>query len=396
MRKRRAKSFGTYLLYGGVCSREVLECATRNTAVYGGRLGTSLVELGALGIDEVGHHLAAFLGVPEVPGAWIEAPARDALSAVSRDLAEKLRVLPLRLEGRLLHVAMRNPCSASERDELGRSTGFGIQPYAVADLRLSALLEHYYGIPGELRVAEEASEESGSRPESESAAMDREGEELVDEETFAQLHTDWQRASLGKGAESEESFEPTPPIAVSAPAEEVDSEPGEAPVAPAGRADAAALEAELLNAPDRDAVARLALRLARIHVDAAALFVVRGRIVSGFRGDGEAIPEGIDGIMVPVDLESALTRVAALGEACRARPEAAMDQRILRALGREGVREVLVHPIRVRHHLVNLLYADAGSESLAETSVVALGVLCELVSRAYARLILERKKKHLA
>ena len=393
MRKRRAKSFGTYLLYGGICSREVLERATRNTAVYGGRLGTSLVELGALGIDDLGHHLAAFLGVPEVPRAWIEAPARDALSAVSRDLVEKLRVLPLRLEGRLLHVAMRNPCSASERDELGRSTGFGIQPYAVADVRLSALLEHYYGIPGELRVAEEASEGPGSRPESESAAMDREGEELIDEETFAQLHSDWQRASLGKGAESEESSEPTPPVAASASAEEVDSEPGEAP---AGRADAAALEAELLRAPDRDAVARLALQLARIHVDAAALFVVRGRIVSGFRGDGEAIPQGIDGIMVPVDLESALTRAAALGEVCRARPEAGMDQRILRSLGREGVREVLVHPIRVRHHLVNLLYADAGSESLAETSVVALGVLCELVSRAYARLILERKKEHLA
>jgi hypothetical protein len=72
-----------------------------------------------------------------------------------------------------------------------------------------------------------------------------------------------------------------------------------------------------------------------------------------------------------------------------------MDQRILRALGRECVREVLVHPIRVQHHLVNLLYADAGSKPLAETSVVALGALCELVSRAYARLILERKK-HLA
>jgi hypothetical protein len=392
MRMRRAKSFGTYLLYRGVCSRELLERATRDKVVYGGRLGTSLVELGALEIDEVERHLAAFLCVPQVPATWIEAPAGDALAAVPRELAERLRVLPLCLEGRLLHVAMRDPRAASKRDELGRATGFGIQPYAIAEVRLSALLEHYYGIAGELRIAGEAATGSDSPQQTGPAALEPGGEELIDDEAFAQLHADWQLSSMGQGAGPEEPSETAPPVPSVASWEETRDDPGGAPAA---RADAASLEAELLHAPDRNAVARLALRLARIHVDAAALFVVRGRIVSGFRGDGEAVPEVIDGIMVPVDLESALTRAAASGETCRARPEAGTDQRILRALGREGVREVLVHPIRVRHHLVNLLYADAGPESLAETSVVALGALCELVSRAYARLVLERKK-HLA
>jgi hypothetical protein len=370
----------------------MLERATRNTAVYGGRLGTSLVELGALDIDELGRHLAAFLCVPAVPSAWIEAPAADALAAVPLELVEKLGVLPLRLEGRLLHVAMRDPCSAPQRDELGRAVGFGIQPYAMADVRLSALLEHHYGIPGELRIAEETTTGPDSHQKTGPAATEPEGEELIDEETFAQLHADWQLSSLQQGAGPEELSQPAPLVPDAASAAKTDGAPAGARAVPAARADAATLEAELLHAPDRDAVARLALRLARIHVDAAALFVVRGHIVSGFRGDGEAVPGVIDGIMVPMDVESALTRAAALGETCRARPEAGMDRRILRVLGREGVREVLFHPIRVRHHLVNLLYADAGSESLAETSVVALGALCELVSRAYARLILERKK----
>jgi hypothetical protein len=392
MRMRRAKSFGTYLLDRGVCSRELLERATRNTVVYGGRLGTSLVEIGALDIDEVERHLAAFLCVPQAPATWIEAPAGDALAAVPRELVEELRVLPLRLEGRLLHVAMRDPRAAPQRDELGRATGFGIQPYAIAEVRLSALLEHYYGIAGELRIAEEAPTGPDSPQETGTAALEPEGEELIDEETFAQLHADWQLWSVGQGAEPGDPSETAQPVPAVASGEETHHDPD---AAPAARADAAALERELLHAPDRDAVARLALRLARVHVHAAALFVVRGRVVSGFRGDGEAVPEVIDGIMVPVDLESALTRAAASGETCRARPEAGMDQRILRALGREGVREVLVHPIRIRHHLVNLLYADAGPGPLAETSVVALGALCELVSGAYARLVLERKK-HLA
>ncbi len=58
MRMKHPKSFGTYLLYRGVCSRELLERATRHTAVYGGRLGTNLVELGYLDIEELERQLA--------------------------------------------------------------------------------------------------------------------------------------------------------------------------------------------------------------------------------------------------------------------------------------------------------------------------------------------------
>jgi hypothetical protein len=389
MQMKRAKSFGTYLLYRGVCSRELLEHATRNIAVYGGRLGTSLVELGALDIDEMERHLAAFLGVPQAHAAWIAAPARDALAAVPRELVEKLRVLPLRVEGRLLHVAMRDPRATLQRDELGRATGFGIQPYAIADVRLSALLEHHYGIPGELRIAEDGFKPPSSPRQNERAALESETEELIDEETFANLHAGWQLSSQGKDAGPMELSEKAPPPAV-ASEEETRAEPR---ATQAAQTDAAALEAELLHAPDREAVARLALRLACIHADAAALFVVRGGIVSGFRGDGHAVPEKIEGIMVPVGLESVLTRAAASGESSCARPEPGTDQRILRALGREGVREVFVHPIHIQRHLVNLLYADGGPKPLAETSVVALRALCELVSRAYARIVLERRKK---
>lgn len=385
----RTRSFGTYLLKQGVCSRELLEHATRHTTVYGGRLGTNLVELGAVDIDELEHHLAEFLGVPRAPARWVEAPDGDALAAVPRELVQKLRVLPLCLEGRLLHVAMCDPRDSLQRDELGRATGFGIQPYVISDLRLSALLEHHYGIPGELRIAEDPDLAPSSPRETEPSALEPEGEELIDEESFERLHADWQLSSTGRHAAPEVPAETTPQAPAAASGQETREEAGGASAA---QSDPSALEAELLHAPDRDAVARAALRLARIHADAAALFMVRGRFVSGFRGDGDAVPEIIGGVMVPVDLESVLTRAAASGESCRASPDTGTDRSILRALGREGVREVLVQPIRIQRHLVNLLYADAGPGPIAETSAAALSTLCELISRAYARLVLEHKK----
>jgi hypothetical protein len=143
-------------------------------------------------------HLAAFR-VPQAPAAWIAAPAGDALAAVPRELVKRLRVLPLRLEGRLLHVAMRDPCATTQRDELGRATGFGIQPYAIADVRLSALLEHHYGIPGELRIAEDGFTPPGSPRERTRAAAEPEAEELIDEET-SRGSTPAGSSSQGEGA----------------------------------------------------------------------------------------------------------------------------------------------------------------------------------------------------
>ena len=54
---------------------------------------------------------------------------------ITEEQAAEGQVLPLCLEGRLLHVAMRDPHAAPKRDELGRATGFGIQPYAIAEVR---------------------------------------------------------------------------------------------------------------------------------------------------------------------------------------------------------------------------------------------------------------------
>jgi len=74
-----------------------------------------------------------------------------------------------------------------------------------------------------------------------------------------------------------------------------------------------------------------------------------------------------------------------------ARP-GSVDQRVLRAMGREGTQELAVLPIRIGRRVVNLLYVDNGSEPLAKTSLAALRVLCAGVGRVYERLILERKR----
>jgi len=122
--------------------------------------------------------------------------------------------------------------------------------------------------------------------------------------------------------------------------------------------------------------------------------VVRGGMVSGFRGDGAGMNESLDGILIPAEVDTIFSRPATARTPFRGQPpEGGIDGRVLGALSRKGVREALVHPIAIRDRVLNLLYADNGSEPLAETSVAALAALCDCVARAYERLILERKSR---
>jgi hypothetical protein len=97
-------------------------------------------------------------------------------------------------------------------------------------------------------------------------------------------------------------------------------------------------------------------------------------------------------ILFPADAPSLFAEVVASGEPFRgAPPQLHLDGRLLRALGRRQVREIVVLPVMVGGRVVNLLYADNGPEALGDASLAALAAVCARLSRAYERLILERK-----
>jgi len=415
--------FGKFLLERRVLTRPQLEEATQSQVVFGGRLGTSLVELGYLRIDELEGHLAEHLGVPTAPAEWIERPAEEALKSVPAALVKRHGILPLALEKQTLHLAMLDPRDPDQLDDIAFATGLRIQPYAMSELRLTALLEHHYGVPRDTRyisLGPEAarSRRASKRPEraaertQQAPPADAPGEradlgmnslgedqDLIDEETFSLLHESFHAVP----AEAQE--DPVAPAASPAPAA-TEMQPEAAHDAADATADGAedapiraalavaALEAELAAASDRDTVGRLALRIACFHASAAALFVVRGGMVSGFLGDGEGTKEILDGVLIPAEADTIFAPPATAGTPFRGRPpEGGINERVLAALSRRGVREALVTPIAVRDRVINLLYADNGSERLGETSVAALGALCVCVSHAYERLILEQKGK---
>jgi len=217
-------------------------------------------------------------------------------------------------------------------------------------------------------------------------------QDLIDEESFQTLHakTDPNSAKRKNPPTDTRSADvydvPEMEIADLAASRPVDAAPELA------EDSIAALEVALVLANDRDAVSEIALRIARRYTEAAAIFIVRGGIVSGFRGDGEAISEQIAGILLPTESDCAITAPATTKCPFHGQPpESGLNATLLASLQRTGVRDVAVFPIPIRDQVVNLLYTDAGQNPLGETSFAALGALANMITRAYERLILERK-----
>jgi hypothetical protein len=193
------------------------------------------------------------------------------------------------------------------------------------------------------------------------------GAELTDPESFMALH-------LLPAADS-----------AAAPARGVSPPP-----APAR---AAALEAEIDRCRTRRHVARLAVHLASTYVSAAACFVVSGDVIRGEYAEGLGEGVRVEGTLIPSTASIIFANVVATGTAFRgAPPRGDLGRHVLRALGREHAGEVAVVPISLCGRVVSLLYADNGPEVMSDASAAALGAICGRVARAYARLILERKR----
>jgi hypothetical protein len=390
-----------------------LEDAVQNLVVVGGRLGTNLVDLGYLGIEELDRYLAEHLGIDGPPAAWLAQPQPAALKSLPQLLAERHMILPLAVEEKTLHLAMADPHHPTAMDEVSFATGLQIRPYALSDAHLAFLRERYLDIPREGRFAylipdgakgrsrkqaEAPSVEpapSAEVEEVQEAARERvasglrpleEKEELTDVASFTRLHSDWET----------HPFEVTEVHAP--PSSRGDPQPESAPAAE-DRAlepeEVAAVEDQLARAPDSNVIIDCALRLARSYATTAALFVVRRDVIRGCGAIGPEVPRRTDGLFVPLVSDSILAVTVADGEPFRgALPRFGIDEQLFGAIGRCDVGDAAIFPVRIRDRVVNLLYVDNGPYPLAETSIAALGAVCDGIARAYARLILLSKRRH--
>ncbi|RME25201.1 MAG: hypothetical protein D6806_08275, partial [Deltaproteobacteria bacterium] len=182
---------GELLVRDGVCSAEQVEQAVQSQVILGGRVGTNLIEAGAIDERSLASYLGKIHGCPYLSGE-IE-PSPEALALVTPSQAERLECIPYLVEGRRLQVLCTNPEDLAALDEVRFITGLEPDPIVITEIRFWQLLDKCYGNLKTTRHLVLSSRDFLSaslapekhEPAGEPAAA---GEELISEEAFAKLY----------------------------------------------------------------------------------------------------------------------------------------------------------------------------------------------------------------
>ena len=367
---------GTLLLRNAAISLTQLEAGLRAQVLYGGRLGTNLVELGFLDVDGLGDFLGELSGLPVATPALLDAAPPEVLAMIPTELADVHGVLPLYLgpDGTLA-AAMVDPTDDEALTAVGEHTGRAIAPHVVAELRLLYYLERLYGVarkaryvrPGTRRTLVNADERRRSQPAGGMVLPPK-----------VRLEPRRRRASA-----------PTVPP----PAEPAADAP------PTGLSYQAACDC-IDAAGHRDEIADILVEYAAGRFEALVVFLIRDGNALGWRAHlatGGGAATRIEELSLPLGGSSALQAAHDTLRPYRGPPPAPgrpVEVSLWAAIGAEPPPEqVLVTPIIVKQRVVNLVYGHApGGGPPADNDADELCELAVRASTAYVRLI--RQSKH--
>jgi len=139
-----SKRIGETLIERGFLSRLQLEHALRLQLIFGGHLGTCLVELGFVEEASLAQTLASILGMKCARVQQLDDIPSEIVRMISREEVRKRRVVPFGVRRNSLHVAVTKPSSVSRLSTL---TGCRIVPYLAPEIYILRAMERYYGIP---------------------------------------------------------------------------------------------------------------------------------------------------------------------------------------------------------------------------------------------------------
>jgi len=426
---------GEVLIREGHLTQEGLEEALDWQVLYGGRLGTNLLELRLVGEEQLARALGKQLGA-EV--AWGELSMDPALvSAVPKHIADRQEMVPWKLEKRRLKVLCCE-IKLSELDQLSYKTGRTCVPVIAPEFRIYQLLRANYQATRQMRaldfgvVPEEGRSKRRKRMDEKAKAL-QETPELIDESAFNELYNQVVQGRSGTTgpilpavqqpapAPEEEQIESLPDDAIlgEVPADAIVAEPvqqvvagqrvepeepplrevtwDDVPAPPPPARDESPLDFKhalqaLEGVSDRDAIAHIVLRASRSKAARALLLQVQGGVALGWDGLGEGT-ESARQVAMPLSTDSAFSLVAKtrshyMGPLQRT----PANIRFLATLGKKVPLSSLIFPVLHRGRVSYMLYLDNGHRQQAPTDVGEMLILSQRISQTVEALV-DRKRK---
>lgn len=142
---------GSMLIQERIITEAQLEEALRNQVIFGGKIGTNLIELGYITAELLSDALSRHKGFPQAKPSELHSIRPEVIALITAEIAKKHQVIPVSLDKKRLTVAMSDPCDIAAIDRLSFMTGMYINPVVIPELLLIMALERYYKIRRETR-----------------------------------------------------------------------------------------------------------------------------------------------------------------------------------------------------------------------------------------------------
>ena len=138
---------GEIFIQEGVIDESQLKDALHAQLIYGGHLGTCLIEMGYIDEDQLGRVLADVMKVPYAAFDRFQDIPRAVIQLMPTRVVEKFCAIPFAKHDKTVSVAMIDPKDLPALDEISFVTGCKIEPWVSPEVRILQAMERYYDIP---------------------------------------------------------------------------------------------------------------------------------------------------------------------------------------------------------------------------------------------------------
>ncbi len=382
-----ADKLGELLIKKNLLTQAQLEEALQAQVIFGGKLGTVLIEMGLITEDILAEILAQLLSIPCAKPGQLQNIPENVIKIISAELAEKHKVMPVSVSGKKLTLAMAEPHKLQAIDEISFRTGYIIRPILALEVRLVFALENYYDIKRTMRYI---------------APPKQVREELNQLHVFDTADVPIEVADTNKelGTPGSEHIyqKPTAEPAQPQPVEVVEDE-----IEELGDDDLieeledeeitlATTAQRLVGITDRNDVADAIIAYLGANYARAALFMVVAGQVTGWRSarGGQPIP-GFEQFQLPLSEPSVLkTAIESNSFFLGPVPQSGANLALTTFLGKPAPQSALLLPMSMLGRVVGLIYVDDPKADLS-AAVVDVQELSSKALMAFEILILHNK-----
>lgn len=377
-----AEKLGQELLRRKLISRRQLEDALKSQAIFGGRLGSHLVDSGALEEETLARLLSQRHKVPFIKAKHVARLTPKLISLLPVDLAKKYLAIPIQQDRTRLVIALPDPGDLAGIDDISFRTGLIIRPVVAAESTIVRALQRYYGID---RVGDYILvPEEKALPEPEKTPTIE--EDFSPDSWLGGSEQDAMLESWDARQRAEEQLADTklaPPAA----------EPAPTPAKPLPVVDNLDQLGELFSKVDnREDIADLAMAYFAQEYRSGALLLVRHNTAFGWRAvrNGKHL-DGFEDFQDSLDEPSvlqtvSLSRLHYLGPI----PRTPFNSLLLQELGGQIPEQVLIVPIILLDRLIGFLYLDNPKLNLGALTP-EVQELAGKLTMAFEMLILKNK-----